>query len=255
MSAPGTDWHKAGRDAAHEDATYEDAVPCTTLDGARTRCAVWLEDVEGADVEAAAAGYLAGWTAHLLDAADTSALPLDLGAIERRILAAPSCDCGSPSTQWCADSECEAESCDGHARQTGALGHDHRWTRYPIATEDAVALAAEVRRLRALLDTAAQAYDDIVARVWRAAGETHEPPANVEALVARVAAARHDGAEAMRGAIVTALDAMVRAEATEAELFRLTRDEDSAAEHHHKRAVLLEARVTVLGLPLPEVTP
>lgn len=38
-------------------------------------------------------------------------------------------------------------------------------------------------------------------------------------------------------------------------LVRLTRDEDSAAEHHHKRAVLLEARVTVFGLPLPEVTP
>lgn len=78
---------------------------------------------------------------------DTSALDLD--AIDRRILAAPLCDCGRPSTQWCADSECGAESCDGHARQTGALGHEHRWTRYPIATEDAVALTAEVRRLTA----------------------------------------------------------------------------------------------------------
>ena len=292
-----------------------------------------------------------------MSAGDTSAL--DLAAIHARILAAPSCDCGRPSTQWCADSECGAESCDGHARQTGALGHEHRWTRYPVATEDAVALTAEVRRLRALHDAAAQACDDLVARGWAATGETHEPPADVEALVARAtglreshrergealltmtrraldaerlldategtereeelarqirATARREGAEAMReacaeeadawaddiigigdddaprvaarlaaalralpppegddasprvaayragaeamrDALVSALDAMVHAEATEAELFRLTRDEDSAAEHHHKRAVLLEARVTVLGLPLPEVTP
>lgn len=299
-----------------------------------------------------------------MSAGDTSALDLD--AIHARILAAPSCDCGRPSTQWCADSECGAESCDGHARQTGALGHEHRWTRYPVATEDAVALTAEVRRLRALHDATAQAFDDLVARVWAATGETHEPPADVEALVARVvtaevrrlrgqlaacvdalgvsvppdataadaivsewqmatgearalrlardaaeeevrrlrsmlaaetashrrdlrddaralddliaevwralgetheppadvvtllarvAAARREGAEAMRESCVSALDAMIHAEATEAELFRLTRDEDSAAEHHHKRAVLLEARVTVLGLPLPEVTP
>lgn len=188
-----------------------------------------------------------------MSAGDTSALDLD--AIHARILAAPSCDCGRPSTQWCADSECGAESCDGHARQTGALGHEHRWTRYPVATEDAVALTAEVRRLRALHDAAAQAFDDLVARVWAATGETHDPPADVEALVARVATARREGAEAMREACVAALDAMVHAEATEAELFRLTRDEDSAAEHHHKRAVLLEARVAALSLPLPEVTP
>ncbi len=88
MSTPGTDWRKAGRDAAHEDATYEDAVPCTTLDGASERCAAWLEDAEAADVEAAAAGYLAGWTAHLRDADDTSAPPLDLDAIEARANAA-----------------------------------------------------------------------------------------------------------------------------------------------------------------------
>lgn len=292
-----------------------------------------------------------------MSAGDTSALDLD--AIHARILAAPSCDCGRPSTQWCADSECGAESCDGHARQTGALGHEHRWTRYPVATEDAVALTAEVRRLRALHDAAAQAFDDLVALAWRAAtGEDHEGPASVDDLIvtltalrsshrersealltmtrraldaerlldategtereeelarqiratarregaeamreacaeeadawaddiigigdddaprvaARLAAALRAlpppegddasprvaayraGAEAMRDALVSALDAMVHAEATEAEIFRLTGNEDSAAEHRHKRAVLLEARVTVLGLPLPEVT-
>lgn len=379
MSA--TDWRKSGRDAAHEDATREDAAPCTTLDDARVRCAAWLEDVEGADVEAAAEGYLAGWAAHLRDAAENAA-PLDLDAIEARILAAPSCDCGRPSTQWCADSECEAESCDGHARQTGALGHEHRWTRYPIATEDAAALLAEASRLRALHGAAAQAYDDLVALAWRAAtGNTHEGPASVDEMLAAlgalrsshrecsealltmtrralnaerlidategtereeelarqiraeadarvrdltakldaaaqarneervalavgfgaaIAAARRAGAEAMREACakqaehegtwdiaaalralplpegddagsrtaayragakamreacVDALNAMAHAEGVDAERFRLTRNEDSAAEHHHKRAALLEARVTLLGLPLPEVTP
>lgn len=259
---------------------------------------------------------------------------LDLDAIEARIGCAPSCDCGEPSTQWCADSECGAEACDGHARQTGALGHEHRWARYPIATEDAAALLAEASHLRAVRDASAQAYDDLVALAWHAAtGDEHEGPASVDDLIAtlrtmraaarregaetmrkecarhcddfaklsrtkaneceaavnqtdaaeywlrhevyviaaddlralplpegddvgsRDAAAYQAGAEAMRGAIVTALDAMVHAEATEAELFRLMRSEDSAAEHHHKRAALLEARVTVLGLPLPEVTP
>lgn len=123
---------------------------------------------------------------------------LDLDAIEARINCAPSCDCGEPSTQWCADSECGAEACDGHARQTGALGHEHRWLRYPVATGDARALVARVRDLAAKLDASAQAFDALVAEVWRAAGETHEPPADVGALVARVAAARREGAEAMR---------------------------------------------------------
>lgn len=253
---------------------------------------------------------------------------------------------------------------DEHQRATGE-------TRALRLARDAA--EEDVRRLRASLDAAAQAFDDLVARVWAATGETHEPPADVEALVARVAglreshrersealltmtrraldaerlldsaegtereeelarqiraAARREGAEAMRescvlsaarraetldaaagddpdtddpevayrygrfveavelsaalralpppevddasprvaaayragakamrDALVSALDAMVHAEATEAELFRLTRDEDSAAEHHHKRAVLLEARVAALSLPLPEVTP
>lgn len=281
--------------------------------------------------------------------------PLDLDAIEKR--SATGCDmCDASATRAC--DTCRANVCDGHASEyhgcdTAVL--------LPLA-DDVRDLAAEVRRLRALLDATAQAYDDLVARVWAATGETHEPPADVEALVARVtglreshrergealltmtrraldaerlldstestereeelarqirATARREGAEAMReacvarvmesaragvhrrsdagdavaeecsdladalralplpegsdagprgatyragaeamrDALVSALDAMVHAEATEAELFRLTRNGDSAAEHHYKRAVLLEARVTALSLPLPEVTP
>jgi hypothetical protein len=92
----------------------------------------------------------------------------------------------------------------------------------------------EVRRLRASLDAAAQAFDDIVARVWAATGETHEPPADVEALVARVAAARREGAEAMR---------------------------EACAEECEARAVergsneLAHAATALRALPLPEVTP
>ena len=63
---------------------------------------------------------------------------------------------------------------------------------------DVPALVARVRDLAAKLDASAQAFDALVADVWRATGETHEPPADVGALVARVAAARREGAEAMR---------------------------------------------------------
>ena len=52
---------------------------------------------------------------------------------------------------------------------------------------DVPLLLAEARRLRGLLDATAQAYDDLVAQVWRATGRTHEPPASTEALVSRVA--------------------------------------------------------------------
>ena len=72
---------------------------------------------------------------------------------------------------------------------------------------DVPLLLAEARRLRGLLDATAQAYDDLVAQVWRATGETHEPPADVAALLARVAAARREGAEAMREAFGRALAA------------------------------------------------
>ena len=39
---------------------------------------------------------------------------------------------------------------------------------------------------RSVRDAAAQAFDDLVAQVWRATGETHEPPADVAALLRRV---------------------------------------------------------------------
>ena len=68
----------------------------------------------------------------------------------------------------------------------------------PVVTEDVPALVAEVLRLRALRDDIADAFDGLVMKAWRATGETHEPPANVAALLARVAAARREGAEAMR---------------------------------------------------------
>ena len=55
------------------------------------------------------------------------------------------------------------------------------------ARQDVPALLAEARRLRGLLDATAQAFDDLVAQVWRATGETHEPPADVAALLRRVA--------------------------------------------------------------------
>lgn len=60
----------------------------------------------------------------------------------------------------------------------------------PVVTEDVPALVARVRDLTAKFDAAAQAYDDILAQVWRATGETHEPPADVAALTDRVDALR-----------------------------------------------------------------
>jgi hypothetical protein len=117
---------------------------------------------------------------------------------------------------------------------------------------DVPALTAEVHRLRA-------ENADLRAKLDAAhKGAEHDDKALHEAQTATayaVRAARREGAEAMREACVDALNAMAHAEGIDAERFRLTRGEDSAAEHHHKRAALLEARVTVLGLPLPEVTP
>lgn len=79
---------------------------------------------------------------------------LDIEDIEARLSAAPSCDCGRPSTQWCADSECGAETCDEHAGRSAPMGHAHRWSRYPIGAADIVHLIAELRTLRALVETA-----------------------------------------------------------------------------------------------------
>ena len=66
------------------------------------------------------------------------------------------------------------------------------------SADDVPALLAEVRRLRGLLDAEtaahrgdlrgdAKALDDLVAQVWRAAGEEHEPPADVAALATAAA--------------------------------------------------------------------
>ena len=207
-----------------------------------------------------------------MTAPDTST-PLDLDAIEARINCAPSCDCGEPSTQWCADSECGAEACDGHARQTGALGHEHRWLRYPVATGDARALVARVRDLAAKLDASAQAFDDLVAEVWRAAGETHEPPADVAALVARVAGLReaavaararierdvceaagevwdprHDAADVVRRAVASA-----RREGAEA-MREACADAVDDAVSYYERATTPTGRIiaAIRALPLPE---
>ena len=63
------------------------------------------------------------------------------------------------------------------------------------ARQDVPALLAEARRLRGLLDATAQAFDGLVAQVRRAAGETHEPPADVAAMLARVTALRESHRE------------------------------------------------------------
>ncbi len=147
-------WEKTGRDAAHEDIAGG-AEPCTTLDEARRRIGQWLRSqtpaVAAADAEACAAAYLRAWEAH---ARDTSPAGLDLDAIEMR-------------------------SRDNEDFRTYHLAQD--------SAADVPALLARVRDLTAKFDAAAQAYDDLVAQVWRATGETHEPPADVEALLARVA--------------------------------------------------------------------
>ena len=55
---------------------------------------------------------------------------------------------------------------------------------------DVETITSRVRDLAAKLDASAQAFDDLVADVWRATGETHEPPADTAALLARVAGQR-----------------------------------------------------------------
>lgn len=65
----------------------------------------------------------------------------------------------------------------------------------PVVTEDVPALVARVHDLTAKLDATAQAFDELVAQVWRATGETHEPPADVAAMLARVTALRESHRE------------------------------------------------------------
>lgn len=120
----------------------------------------------------------------------------------------------------------------------------------PVVTEDVPALVAEVLRLRALRDDIADAFDGLVMKAWRATGETHEPPANVAALLARVAAARREGAEAMREAC-----AEVAAEHEAAARSR------RSAFHHDDRGYDIadaaideceEVAAAIRALPLPE---
>lgn len=132
----------------------------------------------------------------------------------------------------------------------------------PVVTEDVPSLVAEVRRLRSLRDDLADAFDGLVMRVWRATGEEHEPPADVEAMLARVAQlravrdmavtsdARREGAEAMREAC-----AEVAAEHEAAARSR------RSAFHHDDRGYDIadaaideceEVAAAIRALPLPE---
>ena len=193
-------WEKTGRDAASEDIAGG-AEPCATLDEARTRCGAWLRSqpslaVTDADVEACAGAYLRAWESHRRDTSDAP----DLDAIEARWrrmgdLAVTRDEDGNLALTDDEDGEgygiVARMDCDdpGFVEAAAALAG---------APRDIAALVARVRDLAAKLDASAQAFDALVADVWRAAGETHEPPADVGALLARVAAARREGAEAMR---------------------------------------------------------
>jgi hypothetical protein len=128
------------------------------------------------------------------------------------------------------------------------------------SADDVPALLAEVRRLRGLLDAEtaahrgdlrgdAKALDDLVAQVWRAAGEEHEPPANVAALLARVAAARREGAEAMREACAKTCDR--RAEVLDATLKENLIDEPYASEERGAWSEAVDLAAALRALPLP----
>ena len=76
----------------------------------------------------------------------------------------------------------------------------------PDLAATVVAQAAEIDAAHATRDASAQAFDDLVARVWRAAtGDTHEGPASVAALLAAVDGLRRerDDARASLAALTT----------------------------------------------------
>lgn len=182
-------WEKTGRDAASEDIAGG-AEPCATLDEARTRCGAWLRSqpslaVTDADVEACAGAYLRAWESHRRDTSDAP----DLDAIEARWrrmgdLAVTRDEDGNLALTDDEDGEgygiVARMDCDdpGFVEAAAALAG---------APRDIAALVARVRDLAAKLDASAQALDDLVAQVWRATGETHEPPANTDVLLLRVA--------------------------------------------------------------------
>ena len=119
----------------------------------------------------------------------------------------------------------------------------------PVVTEDVPALVAEVLRLRALRDDIADAFDGLVMKAWRATGETHEPPANVAALLARVAAARREGAEAMREACAEVLDAHARRSETARE--RFSAEDDRYGEALVVSCACEDLAAALRALPLP----
>ena len=199
---------------------------------------------------------------------------LDLDAIEARIAACvrpcaweDSDGCRDAATQKCAGGNCGLRLCDAHAEMHGSeMLHD----TYPLprnAVPEARELLAEARRLRGLLDATAQACDNLVAQVWRATGETHEPPADVAALLARVAAARREGAEAMREKYATGRTdgAAVMRRACEqacnavclrnAQLAQTQRGTDAAPQTMARAKGATECVDAIRRLPLPEVTP
>lgn len=154
-----------------------------------------------------------------------------------------------------------AESADAFDRLVikvwrAAMGDDHEG---PASVDD---LIVTMRTMRATARReGAEAMREACAKqaehegTWDIAAEIRALPLPEVNAGQRDVTAYQAGAEAMREACVDALNAMAHAEGVDAERFRLTRGDDSAAEHHHKRAALLEARVAVLGLPLPKVTP
>ena len=179
---------------------------------------------------------------------NTSAPPLDLDAITKRArLAVP--------PPWGTDDEavvCFAPSDNRPELGEYTVAHvgdrdDREFIAH--AREDVPDLLARVRVLTAKLDATAQAFDDLVAQVWRATGETHEPPANVAALLARVAAARREGAEAMREACAKTCDR--RAEVLDATLKENLIDEPYASEERGAWSEAVDLAAALRALPLP----
>jgi len=224
-------------------------------------------------------------------ASDTSAPPLDLDAIEASITACVRrCDdeegdgCREVATHRCEDS-CRLRFCDAHAEEHAALRFHDLAQLSRNAVPEARALLAEVRRLRALRDDIADAFDGLVMKVWRATGETHEPPADVAALTDRVDALRCEAESLTRrlagrdetnanllGRLIAAEDAIAAARREGAEAMReacaeVAAEHEAAARsrrsafHHDDRGYDIadaaideceEVAAAIRALPLPE---
>lgn len=191
-----------------------------------------------------------------MTAHDTS--PPDLDAIEARIAAcARLCaweegdGCREVATQRCAGGNCGLRLCEAHAEEhSNEAAHD----AYPLpvsAVPEARALLAEVRRLLTLRDDIADAFDGLVMKVWRAAGEEHEPPADVGALLARVAAARREGAEVMREVCF----AVCEDEGNTHNLTGAIPSRERDAREDGRRIGASRCAAAIRALPLPEAPP